>query len=197
MVADGQFRHDLYYRLNVAPLHIPALRDRKEDIPLLIRFFLERICTRYGRKQSAIGKGVLEKLTWYCWPGNVRELENIIERLVVFSSDDRIDVKDLPEEIRNPQLTVGNAVLHVPPEGVSMAQVEKELVLTALERNQWNQTRAASFLQISRSVLIYRMQKHRLGPYKDLPADATVVVDDVDDSGFPLTVDAASDKTDY
>jgi DNA-binding NtrC family response regulator len=171
MAGGGQFRQDLYYRLNVAPLQVPALRDRKEDIPLLVRFFLERICSRYGKPQPALGKGVLEKLIWYGWPGNVRELENTMERLIVFSRSDTIDVKELPEEILNPQLTVGNAVLHVPPEGVSMAQVEKELVLTALERSQWNQTRAANFLRISRNVLIYRMQRYRLGPYKDLPGE--------------------------
>ena len=194
MAGEGHFRQDLYYRLNVAPLRVPALRDRKEDIPLLVRFFMERICTRYGRPQPAIGKGALEKLTWYSWPGNVRELENTIERQVVFSRDDPIDVKDLPEEILNPQLTVGNAVLHIPPEGVSMAQVEKELVLTALERNQGNQTRAASFLQISRNVLIYRLQKYRLGSYKDLPADAAVTPEDWDDPNFPITEDLSSDK---
>jgi two-component system NtrC family response regulator len=196
MASEGQFRQDLYYRLNVAPLHIPALRDRKEDIPLLVRFFMERICNRYGRPQPAIGKGVLEKLTWYSWPGNVRELENTIERLVVFSRDDLINVKDLPEEILNPQLTVGNAVLHIPPEGVSMAQVEQELVLTALERNQWNQTRAANFLQISRNVLIYRMQRYRLGPYKDLPADAHLTAEDGDDPSLPITDGLSSDKAD-
>lgn len=185
MAGEGLFRQDLYYRLNVAPLHISALRDRKEDIPLLVRFFLERICSRYGRAQPALGNGVLEKLTWYSWPGNVRELENTVERLVVFSRDDRVEVKDLPEEILNPQVTVGNAVLHVPPEGVSMAQVEKELVLTALERNQWNQTRAASFLQISRNVLIYRMQRYRLGPYQDLPEDAAVSAENGEEPDLP------------
>ncbi len=185
MAGEGRFRQDLYYRLNVAPLHIPALRDRKEDIPPLVKFFMERICSRYGRPQPALGNGVLEKLTWYGWPGNVRELENTIERLVVLSRDESVDVKDLPEEILNPQVTVGNAVLHIPPEGVSMAQVEKELVLTALERNNWNQTRAASFLQISRNVLIYRMQRYRLGPYKDLPADAAVKTGDGEETDFP------------
>jgi two-component system NtrC family response regulator len=187
MAGEGQFRQDLYYRLNVAPLHVPALRDRKEDIPFLVRFFMERICRRYGRPQPVIGKGVLEKLTRYSWPGNVRELENTIERLVVFSRNDVIEVKELPEEILNPQLTVGNAVLHIPPEGVSMAQVEKELVLTALERNRWNQTRAANFLQISRNVLIYRMQRYRLGPYKDLPADAPVTTEEGDAPSLPIT----------
>jgi two-component system NtrC family response regulator len=126
----------------------------------------------------------------------VRELENTIERLVVFSRNDLVDVKDLPEEILNPQLTVGNAVLHIPPGGVSMAQVEKELVLTALERNQWNQTRAANFLRISRNVLIYRMQKYRLGPYEDLPADAPVTAEDGDDPSLSVTDDVSSDRPD-
>ena len=197
MAGEGQFRQDLYYRLNVAPLHVPALRDRREDIPLLVRFFLERICKRYGRPHPALGKGVLEKLTWYSWPGNVRELENTIERLVVFSRDDNVDVKDLPEEILNPQVTVGNTVLRVPPEGVSMAQVEKELVLTALERNQWNQTRAASFLRISRNVLIYRMQRYRLGPYKDLPADAAVTAEDGDDPSLLKADHLTSGRPDF
>jgi DNA-binding NtrC family response regulator len=196
MAGEGHFRQDLYYRLNVAPLHVPALRDRREDIPLLVRYFMERICARYGRPQPAIGKEVLEKLTWYGWPGNVRELENTIERLVVFCRDELIALKDLPEEILDPQLTVGSAVLHIPPEGVSMAQVEKELVLTALERNQWNQTRAASFLRISRNVLIYRMQRYQLGPYKDVPPDSPLIAEDADDPGFPMAADLSSDKTD-
>jgi DNA-binding NtrC family response regulator len=165
-------------------------------VPLLVRFFMERICNRYGKPQPAIGKGVLEKLTRYGWPGNVRELENAIERLMVFSQNDIIEVKDLPEEILHPQLTVGNAVLHIPPEGVSMAQVEKELVLTALERNQWNQTRAANFLRISRNVLIYRMQRYRLGPYKDLPADAPLAAEDGDDAGLSTTDDVSSNSPD-
>jgi hypothetical protein len=103
-------------------------------------------------------------------------------------------VKDLPEEILNPQLTVGNAILHIPPEGVSMAQVEKELVLIALERNQWNQTRAANFLQISRNVLVYRMQRYRLGPYKDLPSDAPVSAEDGDDTNLTANDDVSSER---
>ncbi len=185
MAAAGQFRQDLYYRLNVAPLHLPALRERREDIPLLVSSFAERVCKRHGRPQIAIGKEILRKLEAYSWPGNVRELENTIERLVVFSQHDVADIKDLPEEIQHPQLIVGNAVLRLPPEGISMAQLEKELVLTALERNQWNQTHAANFLHISRNVLIYRMQKYRLGPYKDLPADASIEESEEDDSSLP------------
>ncbi len=187
MAADGQFRQDLYYRLNVAPLHLPPLRERREDIPLLVRSFAERICKRHGRAPITISKEILRKLEEYSWPGNVRELENTIERLVVFSQHDVADVKDLPEEIQHPQLIVGNAVLRIPPEGISMAQLEKELILTALERNQWNQTHAANFLHISRNVLIYRMQKYRLGPYKDLPADASIEESEDGESSLPAS----------
>jgi DNA-binding NtrC family response regulator len=174
MIADGQFRQDLYYRLSVAPLHVPPLRERREDIPLLVRSFVERICKRFGRPPLNIGNNILHKLEMHSWPGNVRELENTIERLIVFSQENTASISDLPDEILQPQLTVGKAILRIPPEGISMAELEKELVVTALERNQWNQTRAAEFLHISRNVLIYRMQKYRLGPYKDLPSDAAI-----------------------
>jgi two-component system NtrC family response regulator len=187
MAAEGQFRQDLYYRLNVAPLHMPPLRERRGDIPLLVRYFVERICKRYGRPAVSIGKDIVEKLEAYAFPGNVRELEHTIERLVIFAQGDVADPKDLPDEILHPHLTVGNAVVRIPPEGVSMADVEKELVLTALERSNWNQTQAANFLRISRNVLIYRMQKYHLGPYKDLPADADTDVGE--DAAHPSTID--------
>jgi len=174
MAADGQFRQDLFYRLSVAPLRLPPLRERKEDIPLLVRSFTERICKRFGRPLVEIGNPILRKLEKHAWPGNVRELENAVERLIVFSRDNSADVNDLPDEILQPQFTVGKALLSIPPEGLSMAELEKELVMVALERNQWNQTRAAAFLRISRNVLVYRMQKYRLGPYKDLPSDASI-----------------------
>jgi DNA-binding NtrC family response regulator len=174
MVADGQFRQDLYYRLNVAPLFLPPLRERREDIPLLIRSFADRICMRYGKSPVTIGKNIIRKLEMHAWPGNVRELENVIERLIVFSQDNTAGINDLPEEILQPQLTFGKVVLSIPPEGFSMTELDKELIVTALERTQWNQTRAAEFLRISRNVLVYRMQKYRLGPYKDLPSDASI-----------------------
>jgi len=171
MAAEGEFRQDLYYRLNVAPLHLPPLRERKEDIPALARFLVERICKKHNRAPLSLGSDILRKLESYDWPGNVRELENSMERLVIFSQTDEADIKDLPEEIRSPSLAVGNAIFRIPPEGVSMPELEKQLVITALERSDWNQTRAANFLGISRNVLIYRMQKYRLGPYENLPED--------------------------
>jgi len=182
MMIDGQFRQDLYYRLNVAPLYVPALRERREDIPLLIHFFVERICRRFGRPPVKIGSKILRKLEVYSWPGNVRELENTIERLIVFAPQDEVRFEDLPDEITQPQLAFGKALIHIPPEGISLTDLDRELILAALERNQWNQTRAAEFLHISRNVLIYRMQKYRLGPYKDLPPGTPDALPDEDAS---------------
>ena len=176
MAADGQFRQDLLYRLSVAPLQLPPLRERKEDIPLLVRSFAESICKRFGRPQVNIVNPILRKLEMYPWPGNVRELENAIERLIVFSRDDTANMDDLPDEVLQPQQTIGKALLRIPPDGLSMAELEKDLIVEALERNQWNQTRAAAFLRISRNVLVYRMQKYRLGPYKDSSPDASISV---------------------
>ncbi len=175
MSAEGQFRQDLYYRLSVATLQVPPLRNRREDIPLLVRSFSESISRHLGKHPVTIGNDILRRLEMHSWPGNVRELENAVERLIVFSQESVARLEDLPDEILRPRLTVGKALLSVPPEGVSMAELEKELVITALERTSWNQTRAADFLHISRNVLIYRMQRYRLGPYKDLPSDAATL----------------------
>ena len=182
MMTEGQFRQDLYYRLNVAPLHLPPLRDRREDIPVLVQFLIDRICKRFGRPPVKIENRILHKLELYPWPGNVRELENTIERLIIFSQNDEARMADLPEEMLQPQIAIGKAVLQIPPGGVSLAEIDKQLIVMALERNQWNQTRAAEFLRISRNVLIYRMQKYRIGPYKHLPSDAPISSTDGEDS---------------
>ena len=95
MVAKGEFREDLYYRLNVVPIHVPALRERREDIPLLVRHFLNQFNQRYNLKKT-ITPAAIEILTMYSWPGNIRQLENMNERLVVTSSTEVIDIQDLP-----------------------------------------------------------------------------------------------------
>ena len=172
MTSEGAFRQDLFFRLNVAPLHLPPLRERKEDIPLLARFFIERHCKKYGKPSLTLGSTILKKLEAYDWPGNARELENCTERLVIYSKGNAVDLRDLPEEIQAPQFAVGKAVFQIPEGGISMPELEKQLVITALERNHWNQTRAADFLGISRNVLIYRMQQYRLGSYGNPTADA-------------------------
>jgi two-component system NtrC family response regulator len=158
-IADGQFREDLYYRLAVIPLEIPPLRRRPADIPLLARHFLQK----HGGAGLQLTDAALELLCCYHWPGNVRELENTIERCVVLNRDKSpIDVKDLPDKFRQTGSVGRDTILRFPAEGFALEELEKLAVLEALERNGWNQTRAAEFLRIPRHTLLYRMEKYAL-----------------------------------
>lgn len=154
-MAAGTFREDLYYRLSVIPMHLPPLRERRKDIPLLIRYF----CGKHGSDKISFDKDALETLVIYPWPGNVRELENTIERLLIMRNGDSITLHDLPEKFRK-NGTPGSAIIKLPDEGYSLEQLEREVVVEALERNAWNQTAAARFLKIPRHTLIYRLEKY-------------------------------------
>ena len=162
-MGQGEFREDLFYRLSVAPLDLPPLRDRPEDIPLLSQFFLEKFNREIG-KSLVFAEDALEVLSSLEWPGNVRELENLVHRLVIFGQDGVIDAGKLPPGIRSADVSVGDFSLQIPEEGISMHEVEKKLLQAALEKAAWNQTRAASLLKITRNTLIYRMQKHGIRP---------------------------------
>jgi DNA-binding NtrC family response regulator len=155
-LADGTFREDLFYRLAVIPIHLPPLRDRRDDIPLLLRYF----CTKHGCERVTFDKPALAVLTAYVWPGNVRELENLVEWLLIMRSRDRLTLEDLPDKIRGAAPAKGSAVINLPDDGYSLEQLEQEVVIAALERNAWNQTAAARFLRIPRHTLIYRMEKY-------------------------------------
>lgn len=170
MVEDGQFREDLFYRLSVVTINLPALRERKEDIPLLIDHFLKKHCGRYEIPPLTISDEALEALTAHNWPGNVRELENVVEHLVVLGKGDVIKLEHLPAEVRQTRSRVSNISLKLPEEGIDLEGVEKEILLQALERHHWNQTNAARYLNISRKTLIYRMEKYGLRPAGDSPA---------------------------
>lgn len=163
MIEDGAFREDLYFRLAVVPVHLPPLRERREDIPLLIEHFLERAKQKYKFKNLKIEREVFAALSNYSFPGNVRELENLIERMVVLSDGELITTKDLPETIQRPRQTAGNALFELPPDGVSLEEIEREIIRRALEMTGGNRTHAARYLDITRSALLYRMQKHGLG----------------------------------
>jgi two-component system NtrC family response regulator len=158
-LADGQFREDLYYRLAVIPVELPPLRERRDDIPMLTRHFMEKHATL----PLTVSDEALALLARYEWPGNVRELENAIQRMIVLRRSDRLEVEDLPARIR--QYVAGktnpaDGVLHLPEDGYSLEVLEREAVMQALERNHWNQSRAAVFLRIPRHVLLYRMEKY-------------------------------------
>lgn len=157
-IADGTFRDDLFYRLSVIPLRLPPLRERPEDVPLLVRYF----CGKYLGAGVSFSKEALLALARYGWPGNVRELENTVERLLILREGDRIELCDLPEKIAKPAAATERGVLRLPPEGYSLEQLEKEIVVEALSRCLWNQTQAARFLRIPRHTLIYRMEKYNI-----------------------------------
>ncbi|PNU19648.1 DNA-binding response regulator [Geothermobacter hydrogeniphilus] len=155
-IAEGRFREDLYYRLAVIPIQLPALRRRPEDIALLARHFVARYA---GGQEVDIDPEVLDRFRAYRWPGNVRELENSIERMLVLRRGESLGVDDLPPAILRPDSPVSGNVLQLPEEGYPLEQLEKEAVMLALERCGGNQSRAARFLSIPRHVLLYRMEK--------------------------------------
>ncbi len=167
-VAAGTFREDLFYRLNVIQIKVPALRDRKVDIPLLASFFLERYAGENKKFIRGIEDQALEALMAYDWPGNIRELENIIERAVVLSRLETIVVADLPGKIKKYLLTVSDddmvsqeRDLHSLSD-MSLAELERIAVLKALKAEKWNQTKAARRLGITRRQLRIRMEKYQL-----------------------------------
>jgi len=162
MVEDGTFREDLYYRLAVIPLVAPPLRERPEDIPELVSVFFSKVKERLNRPALRLPSTLLPYFAAYRWPGNVRELENVVERLVVLAPGDEITAEDLPEYLRRERPVLEAIQLELPPQGISLEAVEKELVLCALRKCNWNQTKAAEYLDISRKVLIYRMEKFGL-----------------------------------
>jgi DNA-binding NtrC family response regulator len=162
LVEDGEFREDLYYRLSVVTVEIPPLRERREDIPLLVQHFLAKLRTRYNLPPISIADDAMERLKQYNWPGNVRELENVVERLVVLAKGETIQESELPTEIRRAESRIAAIDLRLPDEGISLEEVERELLVRALEKHAWNQTKAAKYLNITRKTLIYRMEKYGL-----------------------------------
>jgi len=163
MIEDGSFREDLYFRLAVVTIELPPLRERREDIPLLIEHFLERAVARHQRSGVRMSREVFAALAAYPFPGNVRELENTVERMVVLAKGETLTLEDLPEGMRQGATQhAANVLLSLPPEGLSLEEVEREIIRQALLMHGGNQTRAARYLNITRSALIYRMQKFNL-----------------------------------
>ena len=162
MVEDGTFREDLYFRINIVPIKLPPLLERREDIPLLVNHFLEEASRRYGQSQPRLSKDVYSYFHQYPWPGNIRELKNTIERLLVLSDDEEITADDLPDEIKHVRAVAGSLSFSLPEDGIDLEEVEKEIIRQALEKNGHNQSRTAKYLNITRNTLIYRMQKFNL-----------------------------------
>jgi DNA-binding NtrC family response regulator len=160
MIEDGTFREDLYYRLAVIPLVIPPLRERSEDIPDLVQYFFRKSQQKNARPDLAMPSALLPYFARYRWPGNVRELENVVERIVVLARGSDITIEDLPQFLRQEKPGIDALEIDLPPQGISLDAIEKELILRALHRCDWNQTHAARYLDISRKTLIYRIEKY-------------------------------------
>jgi two-component system NtrC family response regulator len=162
MVDDGGFRDDLYYRLAVVAIRVPPLRERTDDIPLLVEHFVDKHGARLGRSRPTIDRDVYSAFNLYSWPGNIRELENVVERALVLDRDEVVGLDDLPDRVRARQQGLGRLRIELPDEGLSLETVERDLLQAALEKHGWNQTKAAAYLDITRSALLYRMQKFGL-----------------------------------
>ena len=159
MVDENNFREDLYYRLNVVPIRLPALRERKDDIPLLIQHFLREL----GGGHIKISSEVYDQLQMYDWPGNVRELQNIIEQTFVLRQhDDQIELDDIPDFIVNKNLASSKQFMDIPPQGIKLDDIERDLIQLALKKTNDNQNQAAKLLGITRQTLIYRMKKYNI-----------------------------------
>jgi DNA-binding NtrC family response regulator len=164
-VASGAFREDLFYRLNTFAVHLPPLRDRKEDIPLLARYFLTSFAHKYQKKTLQGFTPEAEKaLTAHRWPGNIRELRNVIERCVVLEESDQISTTHLPVDLAGHQMAERrkNFQLILPAEGLALDEVEKDLIQQALARTNHNKTKAAQLLHISYDTLRYQVKKFGL-----------------------------------
>jgi transcriptional regulator with PAS, ATPase and Fis domain len=166
LVAEGKFREDLFYRLNVIPVRLPPLRDRREDIPLLVQHFLDRFCRELSppRPPMTVSQQAMRQLMAYGWPGNVRQLENALERAVALGAGrTQIELSDLPPDVqeRGESPTPGSLVL--PEGGMDFAEyvvsVERELIRQSLERTGGNKGRAAQLLNLKRTTLVEKLKR--------------------------------------
>ena len=164
--SEEKFREDLFYRINVASIRIPPLRERPADILPLTSYFVEKYNEDFHKNVRQISKGVEDFFMSYNWPGNVRELKNVVERAMILMEDDTLLMEHLPIEILGQASMHGIAIdgIRIPPEGISLEKVEEALVRQAIKIANGNQTKAARLLDISRDALRYRMQKLGLLP---------------------------------
>ena len=159
MVADGRFRDDLYYRLNVLSIDVPPLRERREDIPVLIDYFLKKHTRNTSRLVRGLTSETKKLMLDYGWPGNVRQLESAIERAILLCESDLITVEDLPLEVRQEASPAAQGAFKLPPEGISFEDVERDLIMQAMEQTDFNITKSAKLLGLTFRTLQYRLEK--------------------------------------
>lgn len=168
-VENSDFREDLYYRLNVIPIHIPPLRERKSDIPLLFHYFLDHFNKSRQRNITGISPDAMDILFQHSWPGNIRELENLVERIAILKGEGLIEIQDLPIKFTK------NHIVHRDPKGVDIPEsgmdfnsavdsYENALILKALEKTGWNRNQAALLLKLNRTTLVEKIKKKGLRP---------------------------------
>jgi len=153
-IRKGTFREDLYYRLNVIPIFVPPLRERKDDVPLLASHFLQKFCQEKGKDVTSISPDVMEILLAHSWPGNVRELENVIEHAIIIAKQEKILPKDLPQYLLQQPLPTKQLI--------SLQDHEKNLIMKTLEETNWNKHQTAKRLKITRSTLYGKMKRYGL-----------------------------------
>jgi two-component system, NtrC family, response regulator AtoC len=164
-VKNGNFREDLFYRLNVIPIQLPPLRERREDIPLLVRHFLLSTCRDMGRQLMSVSPEAMQALENYDWPGNVREMENVIERTVALTDGEMIERKDLPSSMAGAASLDGPALIYpsVTAEGIhlleTMGEIERHMIRDALDLSAGVKARAAALLRINRTTLVEKMKR--------------------------------------
>ncbi|HLG14618.1 MAG TPA: sigma-54 dependent transcriptional regulator [Blastocatellia bacterium] len=159
MVKDGRFREDLYYRLNIIPITMPPLRNRRDDIPELVDHFIAKHSAGAQRKIKGLTPSARALILNYAWPGNVRQLESAIERAILLAETDQIEVEDLPVEIRQEGSPSNAFGFKLPPEGISFEELERSVITQAMDQSNWNITRAAKLLGLSFRTLQYRLEK--------------------------------------
>jgi len=169
MVKAGQFREDLFYRLNVIPVMLPPLRQRREDIPLLVQFFVKKSCEENGLAPKRISQDSLRALMAHDWPGNIRQLENAVEHAVAMSfASEEVRPESLPVEVLAGSEMRGLPELNIPDEGLNftsvVSQLERELILRCLQKTGGNKRQAARLLQLSRTTFIDKMQRLNVAP---------------------------------
>jgi len=155
-VQDGSFRTDLYYRLTVLPVRVPPLRERQGDLPLLVDHFVALFNTEFGRRVRRLSRSAKARLESHPWPGNVRELKNVVERAVLLSESEQLTPEDFPALAAVPGAP---PAFELPPEGIDLKQLERDLVVQALQRSGGNRSHAARLLGLSRRQLRYRLEK--------------------------------------
>ncbi len=172
-VEENKFREDLYYRLNVIPLQIPSLRERKTDIPILLRHFVEKFAKTRKKKLTGFSSDAMDYLVQYQWPGNIRELENLVERMSILKGEGSVEVLDLPTKYRAEVKNENSFdLMDLPESGLDFNSAvdayENALILRALEKTGWNRNQAALLLKLNRTTLVEKIKKKGLKPSNDM-----------------------------